>query len=191
MARKPDESLEKRILEAARRLWNGGGEKALTMRAVALAARTTTPTVYQRFQDKHDILEALRRKALEDLHEAITKAKSTHEVCKCYLDFATRHRNEYRLISADWAARWGRKEPRPSFEWMREQLARELGGKPEDHTRLALALAFLVHGASTQLLVDGITPRTSSELRKACNEAFQKLIDAARNGNATRRSSNP
>ena len=50
MPRHPDPDLEDRILSAAQRLWTRGGEKSLTMRAVARAARTNTPAVYRRFE---------------------------------------------------------------------------------------------------------------------------------------------
>src|SRR2546429_426225 len=43
MPRHPDPDLEERILKAAHTLWKRGGERALTMRAVALAAHTNTP----------------------------------------------------------------------------------------------------------------------------------------------------
>jgi hypothetical protein len=42
MPRKPDAALENRILDAAYKLWSKRGEDALTMRAVAKAAGTTT-----------------------------------------------------------------------------------------------------------------------------------------------------
>ena len=60
MPRHPDPELEQRILDAASRLWARGGEKGLTMRAVAKAAGTTTPTVYERYHDRDDILRSLR-----------------------------------------------------------------------------------------------------------------------------------
>ena len=54
--RQPDPELEARILEAADALWRRGGEKALTMRAVAKAARTNTPAVYRRFKDREHLI---------------------------------------------------------------------------------------------------------------------------------------
>ena len=60
MPRHPDPDLEQHILGAASRLWSRGGERALTMRAVAKAAGTTTPTVYERYRDRDAILRALR-----------------------------------------------------------------------------------------------------------------------------------
>jgi AcrR family transcriptional regulator len=67
MSRKPDADLESRILDAAYKLWSKRGEKALTMRGVAKAAGTTTPTMYQRFRDKSDLMMLLHSRALEAL----------------------------------------------------------------------------------------------------------------------------
>jgi len=55
--------LESRILDAAYRMWSERGEHALTMRAVASASGTTTPTLYERFSNKDDLLSVLRRRA--------------------------------------------------------------------------------------------------------------------------------
>ena len=71
MPREADPQLEERILEAARKLWHKGGEKILTMRAVARAAGTTTPTLYERFKDKREILHALSREAQYSLFAAL------------------------------------------------------------------------------------------------------------------------
>ncbi len=76
MPRKADKHLEGRIVDAAYQLWSQGGEHAVTMRAVALAAKTTTPTLYERFRDKHDLIEFLRVRARERMFKALQPAKS-------------------------------------------------------------------------------------------------------------------
>jgi AcrR family transcriptional regulator len=63
MPRHPDPELEKRVLDAAQKLWHGGGDKTLSMRALAKAARTNTPAIYRRFKDRKDILRALLLRA--------------------------------------------------------------------------------------------------------------------------------
>jgi AcrR family transcriptional regulator len=54
--RHPDKGLDERILNSAEALWRRGGEKTLTMRAVATAAGTNTPAVYRRFKNRKDSL---------------------------------------------------------------------------------------------------------------------------------------
>jgi len=174
-----DARLEERILAAAYELWKKAGEKALTMRAVARAARTTTPTVYQRFRDKRGILEWLRRRAQLCLYSAVESTNSVGEFCERYLDFAVRHPNEYELIHADWAVRLARDESRPSFELLKRRLADRIGGAPGDHSGLALSLAALAHGTATLLLTRGISARVSRDLRHACLTAFENLVACA------------
>jgi AcrR family transcriptional regulator len=176
MPKKPDAQLEGRILNAAYTLWERGGEKSLTMRAVAKAARTTTPTVYQRFRDKRDLLEAMRGRALRELVAAIEPAKSAGEVCAGFLEFAIQHPNSYRLLTVDWAVRLSRKERKPSFELIKTRLAERLGGAPEDHAELAMSLGALVHGTATMLLTTGVKEGVSRDLQRICAEGCEALI---------------
>ena len=71
MPRKADARLEGRILDAAHRILSERGEESLTMRAVASACGTTTPTLYERFSNKEDLLSLLRRRARLNLFSAI------------------------------------------------------------------------------------------------------------------------
>jgi AcrR family transcriptional regulator len=180
MPRTADAGLEKRILDAGYRLWSEGGEKALTMRGVALAARTTTPTFYERFRDKQDLIEFLRDRARQKMLSAIRVAQTPYEACRCALDFSLKFGNEYKLITIDWAARLGRRENLPSFLFMKERLAGYLGGTPEQHTSLALALVSQIHGAATLLLGEKAHRKITGDIRQACLDACHTLIDSAR-----------
>jgi AcrR family transcriptional regulator len=177
-----DAGLEKRILDAGYRLWSEGGEKALTMRGLALAAGTTTPTVYERFRDKRELINFLRDRARRKMISAIKSSKTPGEACERALDFTFRYGNEYKLITTDWAARLGRKEPLPSFAFMKERLASYLGGKPDDYTRLALCLVSQIHGAATLVLGKETPASIAKEIRSACLDACTKLIQCERNG---------
>ncbi len=99
MPRHPDPDLEQRILDAASRLWARGGEKALTMRAVAKAASTTTPTVYERYRDREDILKALRLQTRRDLFAALSRTGTLRDAVRRYLDFALGHSHAYEVTS--------------------------------------------------------------------------------------------
>ena len=59
MPRLPDAALEERIVAAAIRLLDRGGESAITLRAVAKEAGTSTPTIYQRFPDRATLMKKL------------------------------------------------------------------------------------------------------------------------------------
>jgi AcrR family transcriptional regulator len=148
MPRKPDAKLESRIVDAAYRLWSQEGEEALTMRAVARAAKTTTPTVYQRFRDKKDLKHFLEARARQKMFDALQTGDRALEVCRNALQFIADHANEYRLITTDWGTRYARRVPMRSFEYLMGVLAKELGGKAEEHEELALQLLTLVHGTA-------------------------------------------
>ena len=92
MPKKPDTQLEDRILSTAYKLWADGGEHALTMRAVARFAHTTTPTIYQRFKDKSALMSAMRARAQQRLLDAINPACSIAAALQIALDFASRAR---------------------------------------------------------------------------------------------------
>jgi len=179
MPRKPDARLEDRILNAAYKLWVDGGEHALTMRAVARGAGTTTPTLYERFRDKNDLMSALQARAQLSLFQAIEPARSITEACRIAIEFTIAHGHEYQLLAKDWGARLSRKGPTPSFDLMKARLADQLGGSPDDHLQLALGLVTLYHGASMLLLGEGIHPQTATEIKEACLAAVDSLVASA------------
>src|SRR3979490_502465 len=148
MPRKADARLEGRILDAAYRMWSKRGEQALTMRAIASASGTTTPTLYERFSNKDDLLSLLRRRARLNLFAAIKPSRTPEQICRHVLDFFVAHPNDYHLISEDWAIAFARKEHMPSFEFLKRRLAMQLGGEPDRHTAVALALVALLHGTA-------------------------------------------
>jgi AcrR family transcriptional regulator len=179
MPKKPDKKVEGRILDAAYQLWIEGGEHALTMRAVARRAATTTPTLYERFRDKRDLLLALQARAQEGLFNAIKPARSITDACRFAIDFTLAHAHEYELVAKDWAARLSRKEPTPAFDLIKGRLAEQFGGAPEDHVQLALGLATLCHGASMLLLGEGVGPDVGAAIKEACVAATDSLMATA------------
>jgi len=185
MPRKADAGLEGRIVDVAYRLWSDKGEKALTMRAVAKAARTTTPTLYERFRDKHDLLDFLRERARRRLFAAIQPAKSAGQICRLALAFVSRHGHEYRLLSSEWATRFAQQKSMPSYQFLRDKLADQLGGKPDDHARLALELIVLVHGTAMLRPESDEHRHIAAEFQNACLEACDALIELAAARSAT------
>lgn len=183
MPRKADTRLEGRILDAAYRMWSRRGEPALTMRAVASASGTTTPTLYERFSNKEDLMALLRRRARLNLFSAIQQSRTAAQLCRRVLDFFASHPNDYRLISEDWALAFARKENMPSFELLKQRLAEQLGGNPRQHTPLALALVSLLHGTATLLHTADSHQRIYRDFRRACITACESLINGtAANG---------
>ena len=182
MPRQPDPDLEQRILEAASRLWARGGEKGLTMRAVAKAAGTTTPTVYERYRDREDILRALRLETRRELFDAISRARTLRESVERHIQFALDHSYAYEVLFDGVGKPPSLHEPWPSFNLLRDRLTKHLGGTPQQHTRVIMGLWSLMHGA-VMLIIRG---RFEGALRvqtvHACLDTCDAIIEAARSG---------
>lgn len=179
MPRQPDPELEQRILDAACRLWSRGGEKALTMRGVAKAAGTTTPTLYERYQDRDDILRAVRTETRAELFAAVSPTRSLSQACRKYLAFAVKHRHAYEVLFDGFAQPPSLHEPWPTFNLMRLRLAQRLGGSPRKHTRLMLSLWSLMHGTAMLLIRGGVTGPLRTQMIHACLDAVDAIVGEA------------
>jgi len=179
LPRHPDPDLEQRILGAASRLWARGGEKALTMRAVAKAAGTTTPTVYERYRDRDDILRALRLETRRELFAALSRTRTLREAFQAQLDFALTHSHAYEVLFDGVAKPPSLHEPWPSFNLMRERVAKRLGGSPRQHTRLMLAVWSLMHGTAMLIIRGGFEGVLRAQTVHACLDAFDGILDSA------------
>ena len=189
MPRLPDPELEARVLQAADVLWRRGGERALTMRAVARAARTNTPAVYRRFKDREDLLRALLLRIAGRIREDFEQRETLEEMAEAYLEWALAHPYEYRLFYSHAYALSPRKGPvvgrpiretRPNFALVEKVAAKQLGGTAEEHSDLALQLWALLHGAATMLIEKSIPAGHEENLRKACRTALKALLEKPR-----------
>lgn len=181
MPRQADPELEQRILDAACRLWDRGGEKALTMRAVAKASGTTTPTVYERYHDREDILHALRLQIRDDLFAALRRTRTLRQACQRQLEFALAHRHAYGVLFDGVAQPPSLHEPWPSFNLFRQRLAQRLGGTPRQHTRLMLALWSLMHGTAMLIIRGRFEGMLRTQMMHCCLDGCEALVaEAAR-----------
>ena len=181
MPRQPDPELEQRILDAACRLWSRGGEKSLTMRGVAKAAGTTTPTVYERYRDREDILRALRIQTRTELFAVLTRTRTITQACERYLDYALQNPHAYEVLFDGFAQPPSLHEPWPSFNLMRMRLTDRLGGAPRKQTRLMLSLWSLMHGTAMLMIRGGVSGPLRAQMVHACLDALEAIVeDAAR-----------
>lgn len=183
MPRHPDPDVEHKILTAASRLWARGGEKSLTMRAVAKAADTTTPTVYERYRDRNDILKALRLKTRRELFASLTKTRTLRDAIEHYLTFALENPHAYEVLFDGVGRPPSLHEPWPSFNLMRERLAKLLRGSPRQHNRLMLAIWSLMHGTAMLIIRGGFEGSLRMQAVHACMDTVDTLIRAAGRGN--------
>jgi AcrR family transcriptional regulator len=179
LPRQPDLGLEQRILDAASRLWARGGEKSLTMRAVAKAAGTTTPTVYERYRDRDDILRAIRWQTRSELFAALTHTRTLRDAVRCYLEFALEHSFTFEVLFDGVGQPPSLHEPWPSFNLFRERVAEHLGGSPQKHTRLMLSLWALMHGTAMLIIRGQFQGPLRAQAIHSCLDTFEGILYAA------------
>lgn len=173
MPRPADPELESRVLKAAQKLWSAGGQKSLTMRAVAKAAGTNTPAVYRRFRDRRALLRALLQQHQAALSALIRKCNSLQEVGQCVLTYALEHPREYELLASRIVV--ASHMPRPNFEYVVQKAGEWLGGKSERYRPLIISLLALVHGTA-MLLINDTLSEDKSKVRAAFTIAVDELV---------------
>jgi AcrR family transcriptional regulator len=179
LPRQPDPGLEQRILEAASRLWARGGEKSLTMRAVAKAAGTTTPTVYERYRDRDDILRAIRLETRRELFATLKRTRTLEQAVRRQIEFALEHHYTYEVLFDGVGQPPSLHETWPSFNLLRERIAQRLGGSPRRHTRLMLSLWSLMHGTAMLIIRGRFEGALRTQAIHACLDAFESILRAA------------
>jgi AcrR family transcriptional regulator len=177
--RHPDPELEQHILDVASRLWSRGGPKALTMRAVAKAAGTTTPTVYERYRDRDDILRALRLKTRQELFASLSRTRTLREACRRQLEFALDHPHAYEVLFDGVGQPPSLHEPWPSFNLFRQRLTQQLGGSPRDHNALMLSLWSLMHGSAMLIIRGRMEGALRTQMFHACIDVFDAIVSCA------------
>src|SRR5271169_1232850 len=149
------------------------------MRAVAKASGTTTPTLYERYRDRNDILRALRLQTRMELFAALSRTRSLPQACQRYLEFAREHRHAYEVLFDGFAQPPSLHEPWPSFNLMRLRLAQRLGGDPRKHTRLMLSLWSLMHGTAMLLIRGGVAGPLRTQMTHSCLDAVEAIVAQA------------
>ena len=180
MPRHPDPDLEQRILAAASRLWARGGEKALTMRAVAKAAGTTTPTVYERYRDRDDILRALRLQTRANCLPPSAAPARCARPSSAHLEFRPRAQPRLRsACSMAWASRLPCMSPGLRSISCASAWPNVWEETPRQHTRLMLAVWSLMHGTAMLIIRGGFEGALRTQTIHACLDAFDAIVDAA------------
>ena len=149
------------------------------MRGVAKAAGTTTPTVYERYHDRDDILRAVRIQTRVELFAASAAPGRSRRRAERYLEFALEHSHAYEMLFDGFAQPPSLHEPWPSFNLMRLRLAQRLGGTPRKHTRLMLSLWSLMHGTAMLMIRGGVAGPLRTQMIHACLDAVEAIIGEA------------
>ena len=99
------EKVRRQILDAARELFAREGYERVTMRAVAEAIEYSPTTIYNHFEDKEDLVEALCQEDFARLFSALTAGKMPddpveriRQMGRAYARFALAYPNHYRFM---------------------------------------------------------------------------------------------
>jgi hypothetical protein len=71
------------------------------------------------------------------------------------------------------------REPRPNVALMKLRFAEWLGGSPEDHARLVLALWTVVHGTAMLLITRAVPAEYEAELHSVFSASVELLVSTA------------
>lgn len=104
MGRTPSRDVEEGLLEAAEQILAEQGPNAITVRKVASCAGVAPMGVYNRFDGKHGLLEALFVRGFQRLRTLVAAASGPDAMqrlragCLQYRAFAISHPEQYRLM---------------------------------------------------------------------------------------------
>jgi AcrR family transcriptional regulator len=99
------QATRKKILGAARELFAREGYDSVTVRAIADRIAYTPPAIYKHFADKDALIRELAADDFRGLSQKLERFARTADpierlrrIAACYLEFALRHPNHYRLM---------------------------------------------------------------------------------------------
>ncbi len=159
------DTLRVEFLRAAGKLLDEGGERALTIRAVAAVVGVTRPSVYQHYRDKAELMDAvcfqawrgLEKQMLDAASGSSDPAQALRLRAVAYARFALSNAVRYRLLMAPRSG--GRSEiARQASDALLEHLVAavrpcvEAGVFRGDTLQLTLGIWAAIHGCVTLLM---------------------------------------
>lgn len=182
MPRKPDPDLERKIVNAATRLLEEGGLQAVTMREVAKAANTTTPTLYERFADREALVRAVTDVYRDRLVAILDPDDSIEQLGRKFLDFCKQNPNAVALIIGRMAHNLKTRSHGPVYQMVRNNLVKVSGFTPKDADEVTLATSSTMIGAAMLMTEVGCESRAAKELQQATIKLLQRIARTSRNG---------
>jgi len=170
-------ALEGEIIAAAMRLLDKGGDDAVTLRAVAKEAGTTTPTIYERFPNRDRLMEGVTDRVTEDLLEVLRPCKSVRAMFLAYLRESRAHPARASFEVRTFAARYVRGQETPGFDLLKSRLTEEIGVKGSAAEDLALAIASLAFGTAQGMIAAGSDTRQALQFQSSAVRGLQILLE--------------
>ena len=159
------------------RLLDKGGDDAVTLRAVAKEAGTTTPTIYERFPNRDRLMEGVTDRVTEDLLEVLRPCKSVRAMFFAYLRESRAHPARASFEVRTFAARYVRGQETPGFDLLKSRLTEEIGIKGSAAEDLALAIASLAFGTAQGMIAAGSDTRQALQFQRSAVRALRILLE--------------
>jgi AcrR family transcriptional regulator len=178
MPRLPDAALEERIVAGAVRLLDAGGEGAITLRAVAKEAGTTTPTIYKRFRDRDVLMQRLVDGLTDEMMAVFQSTRSVEAMVGAFLDESRARPMRVNLMVTTFGARYAAGESMPAFELLQLRIKKEVGIGGRECEDLALAIASLAFGTAQGMIAAGSDTKHAAEFERTAMHALRLLLKA-------------
>ena len=175
MPRKADPNLERTIVDAAIRLLEKGGLDAITMREVAKAARTTTPTLYERFTDRDALLAAITDVYRDRLGQKFNPSDSIDRMGDKFLEFCAENPNAIDLLIERMAQNLKSSTKGPIFQMVRSNLMKANGFAPKLADEMTIATTSTIAGAALLMSRLGCNSKAGKELQDATLKLLQRV----------------
>ncbi len=173
MPRKPDPGLESAILKSALELIDSRGLDSVTMREVARGAKTTTPTVYERFADRDALLWGVVDVVTLDIYQKVEHVKSIERLIQTIDHYLDKHPNRVEFVNRYWPQIMSTDRPKPVFELACKLLMETRGCDSATASEIAIALTALLMG--TVMLRRSAS---SAKVAKAMTASRVKAVNA-------------
>lgn len=175
MPRKADPKLEQAIVDGALKLLDKQGVDAITMREVAKAAGTTTPTLYERFKDRDALLDAVTDFHRDSLVATLSIEDDLEQAGAKFLAYCRKNPNAVDLLLKRIATNLKTKKRGPVNELVRMNLMKINGLSAKDAEDMTLATSSMIFG--TAMLCSHLGHGGSSrELERAMLKMMRRLI---------------
>jgi AcrR family transcriptional regulator len=178
-----------RLCEAAERLFAEKGPDAVTMRQLAAELGVSPMTPYRYFQDKEDILAAIRANGFNRFAQAMEAARASakearargHDVGEAYIDFAFEHPHTYKLMfdlnqphESDYPdlVAAGQRAKATMSGWVEDLIA--AGQMAGDPAQIGLMYWAATHGAVVLELAGKLPPGSARQLHRALGTTLAK-----------------
>jgi len=175
MPRKADPNLENVIVNSAVRILDKHGLEAITMRDVAKAAATTTPTLYERFSDRDALVLGVLDTVAYDLYDLMKAERTIEDLSEVFLEYCVRHPKRMDLIHQVWPHTLKTNRRRPTYDLVLERLRKDHKVSPRKAEDIASALMSVLLGAAVLIIGSGAGSEFGRNTRRTALKAVKAI----------------